>query len=106
MQTKHFSDSTIDSKNYQESKSYEDAKVAESDSKSNFVLNINPTEVADELQIKASEDSLKEKSRKIVDQNLIQMRISSLPSGLREMLVENFQADFVSIEKIDPDLLV
>ena len=106
VQTKHFSDSTIDSKNYQESKSYEDAKVAESDSKSNFVLNINPAEVADELQFKASENSSKEKSRKIVDQNLIQMRISSLPSGLRQILVENFQADFVSIEKIDPDLLV
>ena len=97
-------DSTVDPKKYQEFENNEDSKVAES--KSDFKINTNSQEVSDESLTESSYNSLDEKTRKIVDQNLIQKRISSLPSGLRGILVENFRADFVSIEKIDPDLLV
>ena len=104
MKPENLLDSTVDPKKYQEFENNDDSKVAES--KSDFKINTNSQEVSDESLTESSDNSLDEKTRKIVDQNLIQKRISSLPSGLRGILVENFRADFVSIEKIDPDLLV
>ena len=45
-------------------------------------------------------------SRQIVDREQIEARIAELPEGIRNVLEEKFQADFVSIEKIDKEKLI
>jgi hypothetical protein len=44
--------------------------------------------------------------RRIQDQKLIDQRTEALPDGVRHVLKNKFRADFVSIEKIDQDLLI
>ena len=44
--------------------------------------------------------------RRIQDQKLIDQRTEALPDGIRHVLKNKFRADFVSIEKIDQDLLI
>ena len=44
--------------------------------------------------------------RRIQDQKLIDQRTEALPDGIKHVLKNKFRADFVSIEKIDQDLLI
>ncbi len=44
--------------------------------------------------------------RQVVDREKIEDKIKQLPNGVREILEEKFQADFVSIEKIDHSKLI
>jgi DNA polymerase III subunit gamma/tau len=44
--------------------------------------------------------------RQIKDSKLIEKRISELPDGIRQIMEEKFQGDFVSIEKIDMEKLI
>ena len=48
----------------------------------------------------------KKSPRQIKDSKLIEKRISGLPDGIREIMEEKFQGDFVSIEKIDMNKLI
>ena len=48
----------------------------------------------------------KKSPRQIKDSKLIEKRISELPDGIREIMEEKFQGDFVSIEKIDMNKLI
>jgi DNA polymerase III subunit gamma/tau len=48
----------------------------------------------------------KKNSRQIKDSKLIEKRISELPDGIREIMEEKFQGDFVSVEKIDMKKLI
>ena len=48
----------------------------------------------------------KKSPRQIKDSKLIEKRISELPEGIREIMEEKFQGDFVSIEKIDMNKLI
>ena len=48
----------------------------------------------------------KEKPRQIVDREKIEEKISELPNGIKDILKDKFQADFVSIEKIDESKLI
>jgi hypothetical protein len=48
----------------------------------------------------------KEKPRQIVDREKIEEKIAELPKGIKNILKEKFQADFVSIEKIDESKLI
>ena len=48
----------------------------------------------------------KEKPRQIVDREKIEEKISELPDGIKDILKDKFQADFVSIEKIDESKLI
>lgn len=41
-----------------------------------------------------------------MDREQIEARIADLPEGIRNVLEEKFQADFVSIEKIDKEKLI
>jgi DNA polymerase III gamma/tau subunit len=47
-----------------------------------------------------------ESTRRIIDREKIEAKIAELPDGIRAVLEEKFQADFVSIEKIDMDKLI
>ncbi len=47
-----------------------------------------------------------ESKRRVKDQKLIDERTAALPDGVRRVLKDKFRADFVSIEKIDPNLLI
>ena len=44
--------------------------------------------------------------RQVVDREKIEQKITELPEGIRAILKEKFQADFVSIEKIDKSKLI
>jgi DNA polymerase III gamma/tau subunit len=48
----------------------------------------------------------KKSPRQIKDSKLIEKRISALPDGIRRIMEEKFQGDFVSIEKIDTKKLI
>ena len=48
----------------------------------------------------------KEKPRQIVDREKLEEKISELPDGIKDILKDKFQADFVSIEKIDESKLI
>lgn len=48
----------------------------------------------------------KEKPRQIVDREKIEEKIAELPDGIKDILKDKFQADFVSIEKIDESKLI
>ena len=48
----------------------------------------------------------KEKPRQIVDREKIEEKIAELPNGIKNILKDKFQADFVSIEKIDESKLI
>ena len=48
----------------------------------------------------------KKSSRQIKDSKLIEKRISELPDGIRQIMEEKFQGDFVSVEKIDMEKLI
>ena len=48
----------------------------------------------------------KKSSRQIKDSKLIEKRISELPDGIRQIMEEKFQGDFVSVEKIDMKKLI
>ena len=45
-------------------------------------------------------------TRQVVDREKIESKIAELPKDLRKILEEKFQAEFVSIEKIDMDKLI
>ena len=51
-------------------------------------------------------ESSNEKPRQIVDREKIEKKIAELPDGIKKILKEKFQADFVSIEKIDESKLI
>jgi len=62
-----------------------------------------------EVEAKANAENLEESSeepRQIVDREKIEQKINELPNGIRTILKEKFQADFVSIEKIDKSKLI
>jgi hypothetical protein len=48
----------------------------------------------------------KEKPRQVVDREKIEEKIAELPDGIKNILKDKFQADFVSIEKIDESKLI
>ena len=48
----------------------------------------------------------KEPPSQIIDREKIEKKITELPDGIRIILKEKFQADFVSIEKIDEIKLI
>ena len=48
----------------------------------------------------------KEKPRQIVDREKIEEKIAELPDEIKDILKDKFQADFVSIEKIDESKLI
>ena len=48
----------------------------------------------------------KKKPRQIVDREKIEEKIAELPNGIKNILKDKFQADFVSIEKIDESKLI
>ena len=54
----------------------------------------------------SKKDERVESSRQIVDREKIEAKIAELPDGIRAVLEEKFQADFVSIEKIDMNKLI
>ena len=54
----------------------------------------------------SKKDERVESSRQIVDREKIEAKIAELPDGIRAILEEKFQADFVSIEKIDMNKLI
>jgi DNA polymerase-3 subunit gamma/tau len=63
----------------------------------------------DEGQVDVSDDphqTEKKSPRQIKDSKLIEKRISELPDGIRGIMEEKFQGDFVSIEKIDMKKLI
>jgi hypothetical protein len=47
-----------------------------------------------------------EDPRQVLDRKKIESKIAELPKGIRGVLEEKFQADFVSIEKIDMKKLI
>ncbi|MDG1326460.1 MAG: DNA polymerase III subunit gamma/tau [Opitutales bacterium] len=51
-------------------------------------------------------ESSNEKPRQIVDRVKIEEKIAELPDGIKNILKDKFQADFVSIEKIDESKLI
>ena len=51
-------------------------------------------------------ESSNEKPRQIVDREKIEKKIAELPDGIKKILKDKFQADFVSIEKIDESKLI
>lgn len=53
-----------------------------------------------------SKESKKKDPRQIKDTKLIEKRIAQLPDGIRQIMEEKFQGDFVSIEKIDMEKLI
>jgi DNA polymerase III subunit gamma/tau len=62
-----------------------------------------------ETENSADAENLEESSeapRQIVDREKIEQKITELPEGIRAILKEKFQADFVSIEKIDKSKLI
>ena len=62
-------------------------------------------EVENAIETEIPEPS-KEKPRQIVDREKIEEKISELPDGIKDILKDKFQADFVSIEKIDESKLI
>ena len=54
----------------------------------------------------SKKDERGESSRQIVDREKIEAKIAELPESIRVGLEQKFQADFVSIEKIDMDKLI
>ena len=62
--------------------------------------------VEEESSTSAIQTEKVESSRQIVDREKIEAKIAELPEGIRAVLEEKFQADFVSIEKIDMDKLI
>jgi hypothetical protein len=66
-----------------------------------------PIEVEVETQVNAENlEEISEEPRQIVDREKIELKINELPDGIRTILKEKFQADFVSIEKIDQSKLI
>jgi DNA polymerase-3 subunit gamma/tau len=66
-----------------------------------------PIELVSEASVNA--ENLEESSaapRQVVDREKIEQKITELPEGIRAILKEKFQADFVSIEKIDKSKLI
>jgi DNA polymerase-3 subunit gamma/tau len=65
-------------------------------------------ELKEEYATVAEESPPKEPvaKRRVQDQKLIDQRTERLPNGVRHVLKNKFRADFVSIEKIDQDLLI
>jgi DNA polymerase-3 subunit gamma/tau len=64
-------------------------------------------EVEVETQVNAENlEEISEEPRQIVDREKIELKINELPDGIRTILKEKFQADFVSIEKIDQSKLI
>ena len=62
-------------------------------------------EVENAIETEIPEPS-KEKPRQIVDREKIEEKIAELPDGIKDILKDKFQADFVSIEKIDESKLI
>ena len=62
---------------------------------------LNDTEV-----IKKKSKEKDDEPRQVLDRKKIETKIAELPDGIRGVLEEKFQADFVSIEKIDMEKLI
>ena len=56
--------------------------------------------------IKNKSEGKNEEPRQVLDRKKIETKIAELPNGIRGILEEKFQADFVSIEKIDMEKLI
>ena len=69
--------------------------------------NISSPEVEIESKvIKNKSEGKNEEPRQVLDRKKIETKIAELPNGIRGILEEKFQADFVSIEKIDMEKLI
>jgi len=71
-------------------------------------VDLKKVELEEEDATVAEESPSKEPmaKRRVQDQKLIDQRTEGLPDGVRHVLKNKFRADFVSIEKIDQDLLI
>ena len=74
---------------------------------SNKFENISSTEVVNETEvIKKNSEEKDEEPMQLLDRTKIEIKIAELPDGIRGVLEEKFQADFVSVEKIDKEKLI
>ena len=81
--------------------------VAVQSNKDNRVEKISSPEVLnDSEEIKKKSKDKDQEPRQVLDRKKIETKIAELPDGIREVLEEKFQADFVSIEKIDMEKLI
>jgi hypothetical protein len=75
--------------------------------KDNRVENISSPEVLNDSEvIKKKSKEKDDEPRQVLDRKKIETKIAELPDGIRGVLEEKFQADFVSIEKIDMEKLI
>ena len=73
----------------------------------NRVENISSPEVLNDSEvIKKKSKEKDDEPRQVLDRKKIETKIAELPDGIRGVLEEKFQADFVSIEKIDMEKLI
>jgi DNA polymerase III gamma/tau subunit len=64
------------------------------------------SKVQEKLNTGAGKSGKSKQKRQEKDQKLIDQRSESLPDEVKQILQEKFRAEFVSIEKIDSDLLI
>ena len=81
----------------------ESAPLSMGDTPDGVVQKVEEVDNAFETEIP---EPSKEKPRQIVDREKIEEKISELPDGIKDILKDKFQADFVSIEKIDESKLI
>ena len=62
--------------------------------------------VQEKLNTETGKSGKSKQKRQEKDQKLIDQRSESLPDEVKQILQEKFRAEFVSIEKIDSDLLI
>ena len=75
--------------------------------KDNKVENISSPQVVNDTEvIKKKSTEKDDEPRQVLDRKKIETKIAELPDGIRGVLEEKFQADFVSIEKIDMEKLI
>ena len=81
----------------------ESASTFVRDTPDGVVQKVEEVDSTIETEIAESSD---EKPRQIVDRQKIEEKIAELPDGIKNILKDKFQADFVSIEKIDESKLI
>ena len=75
--------------------------------KENRFENISSPEALNDTEvIKKKSKEKDDEPRQVLDRKKIETKIAELPDGIRGVLEEKFQADFVSIEKIDMEKLI
>lgn len=84
----------------------EEPVSVQSNNNNNFE-NISSNEEVNETEvIKKNSEEKDEEPRQLLDRTKIEIKIAELPDGIRGVLEEKFQADFVSVEKIDEEKLI